>query len=121
MGRKEFRYQIMKLDNLDLQPKYWIQLREQLEKIENKEILLDMLYEAVVDLTSNFSSGNLLYDIFTFQCSYGYPPEELISPRQFAKFKGGPGLVKRINTLGRLQVKKEYEEYAKRKVLNFET
>ena len=111
----------MKLDNLDLQPKYWIQLREQLEKIENKEILLDMLYEAVVDLTSNFSSGNLLYDIFTFQCSYGYPPEELISARQFAKFKGGPGLSKRIKDLGRLEVKKEYEEYAKRKVLNFET
>ena len=111
----------MKLDNLDLQPKYWIQLRKQLEKIENKEILLDMLYEAVVDLTSNLSSGNLLYDIFTFQCSYGYPPEELISARQFAKFKGGAGLSKRINTLGRLEVKKEYEEYAKRKVLNFET
>ena len=56
----------MKLDNLDLQPKYWIQLREQLENIKDKEILLDMLYEAVVDLTCNFSSGNLLYDIFTF-------------------------------------------------------
>tara|TARA_B100000945_G_scaffold321216_1_gene334501 strand:+ start:2726 stop:3061 length:336 start_codon:yes stop_codon:yes gene_type:complete len=111
----------MKLDNLDLQPKYWIQLREQLEKIENKEILLDMLYEAVVDLTSNFSSGNLLYDIFNFQCAYGYPPEELISARQFAKFKGGSGLSKRIKDLGRLEVKKEYEEYAKRKVLNFET
>ena len=111
----------MKLDNLDFQPKYWIQLREQLEKIENKEILLDMLYEAVVDLTSNLSSGNLLYDIFTFQCTYGYPPEELISDRQFAKFKGGPGLAKRINNLSRETVKKQYEEYARKKVLSFKT
>ena len=101
---------------LDFHPKYWIKRKKSLENIPDRDILLDMLYESIDDMTCSLSTGNLMHDIFEFLCRHGYSPEELISDRQFSKYKGGPGLAKRIRTVGREEVREMYDKYIKHKL-----
>ena len=104
---------------LDLQPKYWLQVRQELEQIKNKSILMDMLYESVYDMTVCLSTGSLLSDLYHFQCRHGLPPEDLASSRQLQKYKGGAGIAKRINANGIEQTRKLYRDYALKKLNNF--
>ena len=53
----------MKL-TLDLHPKYWVQLRRELESLpaRGQSMLIDMLYESIDDMTCSLPTGNLLHD-----------------------------------------------------------
>ena len=110
----------MKL-TLDLHPKYWLKLRKELEVLpaRGESMLLDMLYESIDDMTCSLPTGNLLHDIYEFQCRHALPPEELASTRQLAKYKGGAGLGKRINSYGIEATRKDYKIYVNRKIQNY--
>jgi|TARA_R100000995_G_C3379711_1_gene75451 hypothetical protein len=106
---------------LDLHPKYWLKLRKELETLpaRGESMLIDMLYESVDDMTCSLPTGNLLHDIYEFQCRHGLIPEELASARQLQKYKGGAGIAKRINSLGIEETRRQYNEYVQRKLANF--
>ena len=110
----------MKL-TLDLHPKYWLKLRKELEVLpaRGESMLLDMLYESIDDMTCSLPTGNLLHDIYEFQCRHALPPEELASTRQLAKYKGGAGLGKRINSYGIEATREDYKIYVNRKIQNY--
>ena len=110
----------MKL-TLDLHPKYWLQLRKELEALpaRGESMLIDMLYESIDDMTCSLPTGNLLHDIYEFQCRHGLIPEELASARQLQKYKGGPGIAKRINSYGIEATREEYKIYVNRKIKNY--
>ena len=102
----------MKLQ-LDWHTKYWKQLKDELEKIENKSLILDMFYEELKDLTSPYEH-NLLKEIHEFQNKNNLSPRNIASMRTLSKFQGGHALVKKIgNEGGALQLKSAYEEYIK--------
>ena len=110
----------MKL-TLDLHPKYWVQLRKELESLpaRGQSMLIDMLYESIDDMTCSLPTGNLLHDIYEFQCRHGLIPEELASARQLQKYKGGAGIAKRINSLGIEATREDYKIYVNRKIKNY--
>jgi len=110
----------MKL-TLDLHPKYWLQLRKELEALpaRGESMLIDMLYESIDDMTCSLPTGNLLHDIYEFQCRHGLIPEELASGRQLQKYKGGPGIAKRINSYGIEATREDYKIYVNRKIQNY--
>ena len=110
----------MKL-TLDLHPKYWLQLRKELEALpaRGESMLIDMLYESIDDMTCSLPTGNLLHDIYEFQCRHGLIPEELASARQLQKYKGGAGIAKRINSLGIEATREDYKIYVNRKIQNY--
>tara|TARA_X000001382_G_scaffold4345_1_gene4045 strand:- start:148 stop:504 length:357 start_codon:yes stop_codon:yes gene_type:complete len=106
---------------LDLHPKYWLQLRKELEALpaRGESMLIDMLYESIDDMTCSLPTGNLLHDIYEFQCRHGLIPEELASARQLQKYKGGAGIAKRINSLGIEATREDYKIYVNRKIKNY--
>lgn len=106
---------------LDLHPKYWLKLRKELETLpaRGESMLIDMLYESVDDMTCSLPTGNLLHDIYEFQCRHGLIPEELASGRQLQKYKGGPGIAKRINSYGIEATREDYKIYVNRKIQNY--
>ena len=110
----------MKL-TLDLHPKYWLQLRKELEALpaRGESMLIDMLYESIDDMTCSLPTGNLLHDIYEFQCRHGLIPEELASGRQLQNYKGGPGIAKRINSYGIEATREDYKIYVNRKIQNY--
>ena len=110
----------MKL-TLDLHPKYWLKLRKELEVLpaRGESMLLDMLYESIDDMTCSLPTGNLLHDIYEFQCRHGLIPEELASARQLQKYKGGAGIAKRINSVGIEATREDYKIYVNRKIQNY--
>ena len=110
----------MKL-TLDLHPKYWLQLRKELEALpaRGESMLIDMLYESIDDMTCSLPTGNLLHDIYEFQCRHGLIPEELASARQLQKYKGGAGIAKRINSVGIEATREDYKIYVNRKIQNY--
>ena len=100
----------MKLQ-LDWHTKYWKQLKEELEKIENKSLILDMFYEELKDLTAPYEY-NLFKEIHEFQTKNNLSPRIIASMRTLGKFQGGHALAKKIaNEGGALQLKTAYEEY----------
>ena len=110
----------MKL-TLDLHPKYWLQLRKELAALpaRGESMLIDMLYESIDDMTCSLPTGNLSHDIYEFQCRHGLIPEELASGRQLQKYKGGPGIAKRINSYGIEATREDYKIYVNRKIQNY--
>tara|TARA_B100000963_G_scaffold306943_1_gene281787 strand:+ start:443 stop:769 length:327 start_codon:yes stop_codon:yes gene_type:complete len=107
----------MKLQ-LDWHTKYWKQLQEELEKIENKSIILDMFYEELKDLTAPYEY-NLFKEIHEFQIKNNLSPRIIASMRTLAKFQGGNALVKKIgNEGGAILLKTGYEEYVKNLMVN---
>ncbi len=82
-------------------------------------MLIDMLYESIDDMTCSLPTGNLLHDIYEFQCRHGLIPEELASARQLQKYKGGAGIAKRINSLGIEATREDYQIYVNRKIKNY--
>ena len=106
---------------LDLHPKYWLQLRKELEALpaRGESMLIDMLYESIDDMTCSLPTGNLLHDIYEFQCRHGLIPEELASARQLQKYKGGAGIAKRINSVGIEATREDYKTYVNRKIQNY--
>ena len=110
----------MKL-TLDLHPKYWVQLRKELESLpaRGQSMLIDMLYESIDDMTCSLPTGNLLHDIYDFQFRHALTPEELASTRQLSKYIGGSGLWKRINNVGIEATREDYKIYVNRKIQNY--
>ena len=70
-------------------------------------------------MTCSLPTGNLLHDIYEFQCRHGLIPEELASARQLQKYKGGAGIAKRINSVGIEATREDYKIYVNRKIQNY--
>ena len=100
----------MKLQ-LDWHTKYWKQLKEEIEKIENKSLILDMFYEELKDLTAPYEY-NLFKEIHEFQIKNNLSPRIIASMRTLGKFQGGHALAKKIgNEGGASQLQTAYQEY----------